>query len=67
NYRTDSLLISALPLFNMKDCNIISISTSSDLEFMFSTLVILQILAFESAVLLGRNVDSPEGLTKIVK
>ncbi len=67
NYKTDSLIISALPFFNMKDCSLILVSTSSDLEFMFSTLVILQILAFQSAKLLSRNVDNPNGLCKVVK
>ncbi len=64
NYKTDSLIISALAL---NDKNIINISTTSDLEFMFSSLIILQLLAYESAVLLNRNVDKPDGLTKIVK
>ena len=68
NYKTDSLIISAKPLlldeFNK---NVISVSTVSDIDFVFSTLVITQLLAFETALLLGRNIDKPVGLSKIVK
>ena len=67
NYKTDALIISAVPLYEIKDENKINIFTSSDIEFMFSSLVILQLLSFESARLLNRNADLPEGLTKIVK
>jgi len=66
-YKADCLIISAVPLYEIKDDNKINIYTTSDIEFMFSALIILQLLAFESALLLNRNIDSPEGLTKIVK
>lgn len=67
DYRTDSLIISALPLANIAKNNIISVSTSSDIDFLFSTLIILQLLSFETALQLNRNIDKPDGLTKVVK
>ncbi len=67
SYRTDSLIITALPVLENHSDNIIPIPTSSDIDFMFSSLILLQLLAFETAVLLDRNVDKPEGLSKIVK
>lgn len=66
-YKTDSLIISALPLSNIANNNIIPISTSSDIDFLFSTLIILQLLSFETALQLNRNIDKPDGLTKVVK
>ncbi len=66
-YKTDSLIISAIPLSQLHLSNVIHIPAESDIDFMFSTLVILQLLAFESARLLNRNVDKPVGLEKIVK
>ena len=67
DYKTDSLIISAFPLPNIGKNIIISIPASTDIDFLFSTLIILQLIAFESAVILGRDVDKPEGLSKIVK
>ena len=65
DYTTDSLVISAFPLKQTE--NVISINVSKDVEFLFATLVIFQLLAFETASKLGRNIDSPSGLTKVVK
>lgn len=68
NYKTDSLIISAKPLTSSNiDEHIICVSTVSDIDFIFSTLVITQLLAFETAILLDRNVDKPSGLSKVVK
>lgn len=67
NYTTDSLIISAFQLTAKDDDNIICVNTYRDVEFLFATLVVLQLLAFHSALLLKRNVDKPNGLTKVVK
>ena len=64
-YTTDSLIISAFPLKHNE--NVICINTYKDVEFLFGSLLIFQLLAFETASLLGRNIDSPSGLTKVVK
>ena len=66
-YKTDSLIISAIPLSQLHLSNVIQIEAESDIDFMFSSLVILQLLAFESARLLNRDIDKPAGLNKIVK
>lgn len=68
NYKTHSLIISAKQL-SMDDFqkNIIYVKTVSDIDFIFSTLVITQLLAFETAFYLGRDIDKPTGLSKIVK
>lgn len=64
-YTTDSLVISAFPLKQSE--NVICVNTNKDIEFLFASLVVFQLLAFETASLLGRNIDAPSGLTKIVK
>ena len=64
-YTTDSLVISAFPL--KQNENTICVNTYKDVEFLFATLIIFQFLAFETASLLGRNIDAPSGLTKVVK
>ncbi len=64
--KTDTLIISAFPLSNLTDKTIINVSISSEIDFMFSTLILLQLLAFETALTLERNIDRPDGLTKIV-
>ena len=66
-YKTDVLIITALPLSQLSMNNLIEIKSQSDINFLFSSLVLLQLLAYNSALLLNRNVDSPEGLQKIVK
>lgn len=66
-YSSDSLVISAFRLDLKKSGDAICVNTYKDVEFLFATLIILQMLAFETAVILGRNVDKPDGLTKIVK
>lgn len=66
-YKSDLLIISASEK-NYGDKGIVlNVGTMFDIDFLFTALVILQLLAFENAILLKRNVDSPEGLTKIVK
>ncbi len=68
DFKTDTLIIlSALPIKEMDRKNFIQIETKSEINFLFSSLVILQLLALESAVLLKRNIDNPIGLSKIVK
>ena len=64
-YTTDSLVISAFSLKQKE--NLISVNTDKDVEFLFASLIVFQLLAFETASLLGRNIDAPSGLTKIVK
>lgn len=64
-YTADSLVISAFPLKQKE--NTICVNTYKDVEFLFATLIVFQFLAFETALLLGRNIDAPSGLTKVVK
>ena len=66
DYKTDALIISAFPFYNLKDKNIINIQTSGEIHFMFSALILLQLLAFETALILERNIDKPIGLSKVV-
>ncbi|MCD7878386.1 MAG: SIS domain-containing protein [Candidatus Gastranaerophilales bacterium] len=66
-YKTQSLIISAIPIDDTLKNTVITISTKNDIDFMFSALVIMQLLAYETAFKLGRNVDKPNGLSKIVK
>ena len=66
NYKTDTLIISAFPLYNLTDKTVINLSASSEINFMFSSLILLQLLAFETAYNLKRNIDKPNGLTKVV-
>ena len=67
NYKTDSLIIASKPDILVEEKNIISIFTSSDIEFLFTTLILMQFLALDSAKILSKNVDKPQGLSKIVK
>lgn len=67
NYSTDSLIISAFQLNSQKNENSICVNAYKDVEFLFATLIVLQLLAFETALYLGRNIDKPSGLTKVVK
>lgn len=66
-FASDSLVISAFHLDLKKSGDAICINTYKEIEFLFATLVVLQMLAFETATILGRDVDEPDGLTKIVK
>ena len=66
DYTSESMIISALP-FNEKNSNLIEIYTTRDIQFLFGSLVTLQLIAYYCATYLGRNVDSPTGLTKVVK
>ncbi len=67
DYKTDSLIISAFPIPNVGRNCVIYVPFSIDIDFLFSSLIILQLLAFETALLLNRNIDKPDGLTKVVK
>lgn len=67
DYKSDTLIISAFQLDLKKNENSICVNTYKDVEFLFVTLVIFQLLAFETALVLGRNIDKPSGLSKIVK
>ena len=66
-YNTDSLILSAFPLPNIVNNDLIYIQSSVDIDFLFSALVIFQLLAFETASFFKRNVDKPDGLEKVVK
>lgn len=55
------------PDYFLNDENNITINTKTDIEAIFASLVILQLLALECAKLLGRNIDKPIGLSKVVK
>ncbi len=67
NYKSDLLIISAIPIKSFENDIVISVNTMFDIDFIFTTLIIMQLLAFETAVILKRNVDKPIGLTKVVK
>lgn len=67
DYNAESLIISALPFNDKSNNNLIELYTTKDIVFLFGSLVTLQLIAYYSATFLGRNVDSPLGLTKIVK
>ena len=66
-FSSDSLVISAFCLDLKKSGDAICINSYKEIEFLFATLIVLQMLAFETATILGRNIDMPDGLTKIVK
>ena len=66
-YKTDTLIITAIPLSQLNLSNIIYLPSNSDINFIFSSLVIFQLLAYNSALQLCRNIDNPDGLQKIVK
>lgn len=53
--------------FNELSNEHVSIDTTKELKSIFGMLVFLQLTAFECAKLLGRNVDRPVGLSKVVK
>lgn len=66
-YASDSLVISAFKLKLKRSEDAICVNTYKDVEFLFSALVMFQLLAFETASYLGRDIDKPIGLTKVVK
>lgn len=45
----------------------IKINTKNNIYNLFATVITFQLLAFETALALGRNVDKPIGLNKVVK
>ena len=45
----------------------VQIDTTKEIQAIFGMLVFLQLLAFECSKLLGRDIDKPKGLSKIVK
>ncbi len=67
DYNSDTLVLSAFHLNLKKSESAICLNLYNDIELLFSVLVVLQILAYETAILLNRNVDKPLGLTKVVK
>ncbi len=67
NYKTDILIFQSEQNFNITDAYIIPILSENDIEFLFANMVLMQLLAFETAKSLLRNVDKPQGLSKIVK
>lgn len=67
NYETDGLIVSADSIPDFKNKIIINLNTKSEINFLFSGLILLQLLAFETAVLKGRNVDKPKGLSKVLQ
>ena len=66
NYKTDTLVISAFPLYTPNDKIVINVASAGEINFMFCTLILLQLLAFETASTLKRNIDKPNGLSKVV-
>ncbi len=66
DYNTEPLIISAFPFYNSDNKKIINIQTSGEINFMFSALILLQLLAFETASILNRDIDKPIGLSKVV-
>lgn len=67
DYTAESLIISALPFNDKNNDNLIEIYTRKEISFLFGSLVTLQLIAYYTAIYLGLDVDSPLGLTKIVK
>lgn len=67
NYKSDLLIIAANSINLKNNDTVITVNTAFDIDFAFTCLVILQLLALETAGMLGRNVDKPQGLKKIVK
>lgn len=67
NYKSDLFIISANPFKQNENDTVIQVNTMFDIDFIFTTLVILQLLALETATLLNRNVDKPIGLSKVVR
>ena len=45
----------------------VQINTTKEIQSIFGMLVFMQLLAFECAKLLGRDIDKPKGLSKIVQ
>lgn len=67
NYKTDSLIISSMSSCDCDTKNVILLFSENDIQFLFTCLIMLQMLAYESSMLLNCNVDRPQGLSKIVK
>lgn len=67
DYNSDTLVLSAFNLNLKKSDSAICLNLYNDIELLFSALIILQLLACETALFLCRNVDKPSGLTKVVK
>lgn len=47
--------------------NIINVSSNEEMGFLFATLVVMQILALNTSKRLNKDIDSPQGLSKVVK
>ena len=66
NYSPELIIISNEDEIRNKSLNI-KIETKNNIFTLFATVIFFQLLAFETARALGRNVDKPIGLTKVVK
>ena len=66
-YKSDILIISSLNVNDVNSNDVIQTDTKNDIDFVFSSLIVFQLLAYETAYLLNRNIDYPEGLIKVVK
>ncbi|MBQ2871134.1 SIS domain-containing protein [bacterium] len=66
DYTPELITISNEDSINSKAMNI-KIDTKNNIFNVFATVITFQVLAFETATKLGRNVDKPLGLKKIVK
>lgn len=53
--------------FNSLSNHHITTDTNEEIHSIFGTLILLQLLALECAKQLGRNIDKPTGLNKVVK
>lgn len=66
DYKTYIVAVSDEDNIPVADVNF-KISGENKIVKLFSTLILLQLFAFEVALALGRNVDKPQGLKKVVK
>lgn len=67
DYNPKVLAITDMKNYTEADCTIVFPKYAQSVFKYFSVLVILQLLAFENAKKLKRNVDCPRGLSKVVQ
>ena len=67
NYSPELIIISNEDEIPHKKAQNIKIDTKNNIFTIFAAVISFQILAFETACALGRNIDKPIGLTKVVK
>ncbi len=53
--------------FDCRRENIIYLNEQNNINLMFSYMILLQLLALDISILLGKDIDNPRGLSKIVK